>query len=214
MLTPDRIEGRIISILSDGKFHEKVAADTEGAVLRQYETSSGEKGEKWELVYKKIEAYITKIDFQDGEYGENLLIWFNDGENALALSVSTSSNFGEDILKKLPALDFSEKVGMQPYSFTKENGKEARGVSVWQKTDKVQSFFRDFEKNEDINGIPQPEGDTSKYDKDDWRIHFIKVRKFLVAYAKEHIVPKLDPENIAKEMDYPSDEIDPKSIPF
>lgn len=217
MLTPDKTNERFITILSDGKFHEKVDEGTEGAILREYETSSGEKGEKWELIYKKVEGIITNVDFHEGDFGENILITFKlEDDTEITLAQGVTSNFGEDILKKIPALNFSEKVGMQPYVFTKDNGKEARGVTVWQTSDKVLSYFRDFEKNEDKNGIPQPEGDTEKYDKDDWRIHFIKVRKFLVSYAKEHIVPKFAKEEGAIER--PSDEDEQRelaaSIPF
>lgn len=215
MLTPVQT-GRYVTILSDGRIHEKVAEGTDGAVLRQYETSSGEKGEKWELIYKKLEGYITKVEFEDGDFGENLLITFKDGETEIILAIGVSGSFGEDLLKKLPAVDFSKRVGISPYAFENEKGRMVKGVSVWQESDKVLNFFYDFDAKKELHGFPVPEGDTSEYKTDDWKIHFIKVRKFLTAYAKEHIVPKF--ADGAEEIARPTDEEEQRklaeSIPF
>lgn len=189
MLTKDTT-GRYISIKSDGKFHETVNQGVEGAVYREFETSTGEKGSKWELVYTKIEALITNIKFEDGDFGENLQITFKDGEEEVTLSQGVATNFGEDLLKKLPAVDFSQMVGLSPYSFTSDRGKLIRGVSVYQKSDKVTNFFYDFENSKTLYDFPIAEGDTDLYSKDDWKIHFLQARKFLVNYAKNNIVPK------------------------
>lgn len=212
MLTKDET-GRFITILADGKFHETVPAGTDGAVLREYETSSGQKGEKWELVYTRLEAKITKIDFKDGEFGEQILITFHDEDNELVLSQLVATNFGEDILKKLPNVDFSDRVSFSPYAFTnQENGKLVRGVTLYQKDRKLFNYFWDNEKKEPKNGYPEaPKGESLT--KDDWKIHFLQARKFLVGYAKENIVSKFAGEAPAK-VEYPDEEIDPESIPF
>ena len=211
MLTPDKASGRFISIKADGKFHEKVNEGTDGAILRSYELRDGTKGEKWELVYQKIEAFITDIRFEDGEFGENLIITFKDGDNEVSLSQGTSTSFGEDILKKLPAIDFAEKVGMQPYAFEDERGKLKQGVSIWQKSDKVMSAFWDGEKN--LHGFPElKKEEYENWSKDDWKIHFLQVRKFLVKYAKEHVVPKF--AESAPKFEYPKEEIRAEDIPF
>jgi len=217
MLTPDKKEGRYIGVLADGKFHESVDEGTEGAVLREYETSKGEKGQKHELVYSKLEGMITDIKFEDGEFGEQILTTFSDGETSVIVALNTSSNFGEDFLKKLPKINFAEKVKLVPYSFEDEHGKNRRGVTVYQNDEKVQSFFFDGEKS--TNGYPAPEGDKEKYDSDDWKVFYIKARKFLVSYAKETVLPKF--ESTEKPLEYPKNEFDvendplnPKNIPF
>lgn len=189
MLIKDTV-GRYISIKADGKFHETVTKETEGAVYREYETSSGEKGSKWELVYQKVEALITDIKFETGEYGENLQITLTDGDEVVTLSENTSSSFGEDLLKKLPSINFSQKVLLAPYAFENEKGKTLKGVQVSQQSDKIMNFFWDAENKESLHGFPVPEGDTDLYSKDDWKIHFLLVRKFLVSYAKTKIVPQ------------------------
>lgn len=188
MLTPIK-SGRYISIKADGLLHEKVSKDTEGAVLREYELKDGTKGEKYELLYKDIrDVTVTNIQFEDSDFGENILVTLSDGENEVILAENVASNFGTDILKKLPNVSFSEKLTLSPYSFTDERGKDRRGVTMWQKSDKVADYFWDGEKK--LHGFPEPEGDTSGYDKDDWKMYFIQVKKFLVNYAKTNIFPK------------------------
>jgi len=212
MLYPETNQ-RFISILSDGKIHETVSKDTEGAILREYETSSGEKGEKWELVYARLEGKITNVQFQEGEYGENIHVTFQfeDGTEVV-LSQSTAGSFGEDLMKRLPGVNFDDKVGLSPYAFENEKGKMIRGVGLYQTSDKVGNFF--FEDGKALHGYPVPEGDTETYDKDDWKIHFIKVRKFLVAYVKEHIVPKFAKDSQeGTGIEYPEN-VNPKDVVF
>jgi hypothetical protein len=211
-------KGRFISILSDGMFHEKTTEDTEGAVLRKYELRDGTKGEKWELVYQKVEnVMITGVRFEDGEYGKNLLIDLSDGENEITIAQGVATNFGEDLLKKLPAVNFAEKVSLQPYSFISEkNGKPVKGVNIYQKSDKVLSHFWDGEKK--VNGFPEPEGNTEEYSTDDWKLFFLQARKFLVAYNTEHVLPRFaekdELEEQFKEKVEEEETPRPEDIPF
>jgi len=192
MLTSATPNGRYIGIKSDGKFHEKVDEGTEGAVLRKYELKDGTKGEKWELLYRSIEKVrITKIEFETGDFGENILTTFSDGKDEVTWSEGTGTNFGTDYMKKLPNVDFSYPVAVMPYAFEDERGKERRGVSIYQNGDKITNFFWDSEAGTTCNGFPQPEGDKELYDSDDWKVYFIGVRKFLVAFIKENVVPKV-----------------------
>ncbi len=215
MLTPIK-SGRYISIKADGLLHEKVSKETDGAVLREYETSDGQKGEKWELLYRDIkDVFLKNVGFEPSEYGENILLTLSDGENEVILSENTSTNFGTDIMKKLPNVNFAEKLTIAPYSFTDTKGKAKKGVSIYQKSDKVADHFWDGVKK--LNGFPEPEGDTSAYDSDDWKMHFIKVRKFLTAYIKEQVVPLfekgIETDFISeKDFEYPEGPKDPPTI--
>ncbi len=193
--------GRYISIKADGKFHETVPEGTEGAVYREYEDSKGNKGGKWELIYSKVEALITNVKFETGEYGENLILELTDGDEVVLLSEGTATGFGEDLLKKLPSIDFMHRVLLAPYSFENEKGKTIKGVTVSDKNDKIVSFFWDADKKVNLHGFPVAEGDTSMYSTDDWKVHFIMVRKFLVNYAKENIVPKFPIEITEDQVD-------------
>lgn len=212
MLTPIKNE-RYLSIKSDGKFHEVVSKETDGAILREYKLKDGTEGSKWELLYKDISnVFIKNIRFEDSDFGENILLTLSDGDDEVVWSENTSTNFGQDLMKKLPALDFSKTVSFKPYAFEDENGRDRRGVSVFQ-IDKILNFFYDGEKN--VNGFPEPEGDRSEYKTDDWKVYFIQVKKFLVNYTKENIVPKFaqgteSPANV----EYPENDIKPEDIGF
>lgn len=216
-LIPDKPKGRFISILADGKFHETVKEGTEGAVEREYETSDGKTGKKWEITYPGINGIIRKVDFWKGEYGDMIQLTFGDpGEEQITISQGTAGNFGEDLMKKLPNVDPTKPVSIMPYAFTDEKtGKPKRGVTIYQDNKKLTDFFWDGEKK--LHGFPEPEGDTAEYGTDDWKIYFLQARKFLIAYIKEHVAPKFDGE-IAYEpteiLKYPNEDINPEEIPF
>lgn len=174
---------KYVSVLADGKFHKNVPEGTEGAVVRTYEDKDKNEHTKTELVFDSVSGVITKISFEDGKLGKNLLIEI-DGDGVIQLS--TTSNFGENLMKKIPNIDFSEAVKLVPFSF-EDGGKTRKGMTVYQNETKVESHYYDSEKKENINGIPEVDGDTSKFDSDDWKMHFMKVRKFLVGEVEKVI---------------------------
>lgn len=177
---------------SDGSLRMTVDENTEGAKRREYETSDGKTGVKWELVFKSISGMVKDISFYDGSFGENILIDFENDDEVLTLSVNTASNFGEDLMKKLPNIDFSQRVSMTPYAFEDEKGKVRKGLTINNQGDKIQNFFYDPIAKKNINNYPDPKpnkGDKP-YTKDDWKIYFIETRKFLTEYTQENILPK------------------------
>jgi len=182
-----------LSILgSTGDIRMTVDEGTEGAKLREYETSDGKKGSKWELIYKSISGKIIGIEFFDGEFGMNMVLTFDfeDGNDPVKLSLGTASNYGEDVMKKLPNIKLDEHVVFNPYAFTGDDGKQKKGVSITQGDEKVLSYYWDPEKKKSVNNIPEPDGDTKKYSKDDWKMYFMKVRKFLIEEVKKLEVPE------------------------
>lgn len=217
MLTPVNNE-RYISVKADGRFHEKVPEGTEGAVLREYTVKKDgveTKGQKWELLYREVSGvHITNIRFEDGDYGENILLTLSDGEQEVTWSESTGSNFGSDLMQKLPNIDLSQKVSFKPYAFEDEHGKDKRGVTIAQ-SDKITNFFYDGEKN--VHGFPVWPKELEKMTKDDWKMYFLQVKMFLTDYTKENIVPKFA-EGIEKtetSYEYPTNDLDPTAIdPF
>ena len=174
-------------ILADGKIRVQTEESTPGAVKREYETSDGKTGVKWELVYDKIDGLITFINFKDGDYGKQLQVEI-DGIN---LMMNTSSNFGEDLMKKLPNIDLTKHVSLAPFNFNNDKGKSVKGISVIQGDEKVKNFFWDNDTGKPVNGYPEiPEG-SDKFDSDDWKAYFITVRKFLIKYIEENIITKM-----------------------
>lgn len=181
---------------SDGTLRQSVPEGTEGAVRRTYEDRET-KAEVavFELVYDFIDGMIGDINLFEGKFGDNLIIPITDGDDTFHLSLSTSQPFGEDFMKKLLNIDLSKPVAISPFSFTGENGKPVRGLSIVQDFTinngsimggtKVQNYFYDSVEKKTINGMPVPDFDTRKAKTDDWKIYFAQVRKFLVNTLKE-----------------------------
>jgi hypothetical protein len=185
------------SILSDGRIHITVPEGTEGAVIRKYKTSDGLEGQKTEKVYTEVIGKITGIAFRDGEYGTQLQVDVDDGTNEpVCLSLATSSNYGEDMMKKLMNVDMERTVKIVPFSFKDDKGKQKRGVTIWQhnpktkKNEKIQNYFYDAEAKKNINGYPEPKpkkGKTTKdFTKENWKLYFGECREFLIDIITEH----------------------------
>ena len=196
-LQNNRSNKTFASILSDGFFHipsEEGTVDESGqeAFLREYEVDNeGEKVKKSksELKYDTLEGMIEGVYFRDSDFGTQVHIVI-DG---IDLSLGAGSNFGSDLMKKLPNIDYSQSVKMAGYSFKDaKSGKERRGISIVQGVDeenkgiKIQNFFYDPATEKELHDFPTPEGDTEKFDKDDWKIYFLSVKKFLVGYITEN----------------------------
>lgn len=207
-----------VSILSsDATLRIVVPEGTQGAVVREYETSDGKKGKKTELVFNKLSGKISDISFFDGDFGKLIQIDITDQAGTLTLSVNTAQNYGEDLMKKIPSLDLNSEVEFIPYSFVDDKGKTRKGVTVKQGDKKVDNFFYSITEKKNINGYPSPEGDTSKYEKDDWKIYFMQARKFLVGYIEKNFPTKKAPVmvNASDIADiYPTETINPDNIPF
>jgi hypothetical protein len=196
-----RQEGNFVSILADGLFHLTATEETEGAVKREYETSDGKKGEKWELVYSELSGKISKVEFRDGNFGRSLQITVLDGEeDPVIISTGASGNFGMDIMKKLPAVNLEEEVKFVPYSFKDDKGKIKRGMTIYQDEEKIPNFYYDEVKKE--NKFDFPEIDTAKLKKKKknyWKGYFLEVEEFLVDDITKRL--KIEKSDIDKEFE-------------
>lgn len=175
------------TILADGKIHVAVKEGTEGAIKREYETSDKKQGFKWEHVYTELSGTIQKVTFKEGDFGINLIVTIGDedaaeDEKPVSLALSTESNFGEDLMKKLPNIDMKKLVKLEPFSFENDKGKKVRGIVVTQpnkkgEMQKVYNFYSNEEK-EQLNGYPKPP--KGKVTKVGWRKYFSEARDFLI----------------------------------
>lgn len=177
----------------DGSFRTKVDETHPQAVRREYENKDGVKCIKYERIVDALVGYVEDIQIYDGDFGKTLNIKLDPNEEGKhpILQLNVATNYGEDFLKKVPNIDFDQPVRFRPYGFTDENQREQRGIVVMQNDIKIQNYFYDSANKVAINGFPTPEGDTDGYDKEDWKIHFLQARKFLLNYFAANIVPKL-----------------------
>lgn len=198
MLTKNADKKDFVSILSsDATLRMVVPEGTKDSVVREYETSDGKTGKKTELVWNKISGKISDIAFYDGDFGKLIQLDITDSAGTLTLSVNTATNYGEDIMKKLPAVDMEKEVEFAPYTFENDKGKTVRGVTITQDGKKIKNFFRDETGEKNINGYPDPVGDTKSFDKDDWKMYYMTARKFLIAYITEKFPTKSRPQVVS-----------------
>ena len=199
MLKNTRENKDYVSILADGTLRVVVPEGTENAVKREYETSDGKTGTKHELVFTEISGIISKVAFFDGDFGKLLQLTLTDGEEKpLTLSVSTETNFGEDLMKKLPAIDMDNYVRLVPYSFNDENtGKTKKGVTVYQGQEeneegemvdiKIGNYFYDTDKKKNLHKFPEaptaPKG--KEVSKEKWKMYFMEARIFLIDFITD-----------------------------
>lgn len=179
-----------------GSFRVQVSPDHPEAVRRDWTSADGSKsGTKYERVIRSLIGYIEDIQFRDGEFGMQMYIMLDENKDGWkpVIALSTASREAEDLMRKLPNINFLKEVSLRPFNFEGDSGDEIRGMEVMQEdengefTVKIKNYFRDAEKKENINGFPNPEGDTSNYSKDDWKLYFLQARKFLVSYTRDKI---------------------------
>lgn len=218
----ERKKGKYAHVLSsDGTLRINVPEGTEGAVKRDYETSDGKKGTKYELVYEAVKGYISKMAFYDGDFGKTLNLRIIDAEHEpITLVFNTTTAFGEDVMRKLPNVNLKEEIVIRPYAFTDEENRIKKGVAITQGNKKINNFFYDPTTKKPVNGFPLVEGVAADYDKEDWKMHFMKCRKFLITYVEQNILGKVvkrdddHSDDDMKPVEYPTEDINPEDIPF
>ncbi len=194
------------SVLADGLIHVKVKEGTEGALKRMFATDDDKKKQRkdpthlptgfaWEHQYTELSGIIDEVSFRKGQYGLSLQIVVKDEEDdeakPITLSLGVASNFGEDMMKKLPNINMKLPVTLAPYSFENDKKKTQRGITVTQvnkkgETVKIVSYFHDTEAKTTTNGYPAVTKNSSK----DWKKYFEGAREFLVEYIEENVATK------------------------
>lgn len=148
----------------------------------------------WELVYTGISGKLSSVIFKDHpDYGRSWTLIIDDMGKEFAVKVPEESRAGIDLLKKLPNLKQGDIYSFTPYDF-EVNGQRKSGLSIKDAFDtKIESYYQKFSevngkfKVENLHDFPTPDGDTNKYTKDDWKIYFIRVSKFLREKALEYL---------------------------
>ena len=208
-----------------GSLRQTVSEGTPNAVRREWE-AGGRKGVKHELIYKNAVGRITDVSFYEGESEGRKFTTLNirldeqaDGKTPV-ITTGVESRYAQEFLKKLPNIDLEEDVKILPYSFIPDGEeKEKTGVSILQRdhtgqfTKKVKNFFWDEKTNGAAHGFPVPDK-SNGFDSDDWKVYFTQVKKFLISYTRENILPKFgDTEQSAVDKAF-EEELNPESIPF
>ncbi len=186
-LSNTRSDVKFVSILADGKFHLEADKGAEGAVLREYETSDKKVGSKWEFLFDTLEGTVTSLSFREGAFANQLYLGIDD----VVVCMGVASNYGEDVMKKIPNINFDKPITLQPYAFEDDKAKTRKGVTMTQDGKKLANYFYDATTKKNVNGYPEPAGDTKTYSKDQWKMYFMTARMFLVDYITKHHLKEL-----------------------
>ena len=194
-----------LSIIKDN-FVQRSTEDNPKAVKREYEDSEGKKGVKWEVPYQAVEGYITGVSFHDGKFGEEFVVTLEEGDSSVKIQMGTGSRYFMNFGEKFPNIDFTKKVKLSPYDLVDDKGKTKNGITVYQGEDKVDSNYYDFEAKKSKNGMPSVAAkDRKGYDSDDWKMHFIQVKKFLKKEIQKVVIPAKPAGSTTVETPTPSD---------
>lgn len=170
---------------------QKVDASTPGAVRR--ETQSG--SESWALEHDYISGIIENIFYkEDPQYGNSFEIVISDVVDEYQLSFAEDSRYWFDFMKKLPNVDLKNQVKISAYDFVNKEGKRVAGCGVEQNGQKITSYYEVKGKDgkwQLLHSFPVSEGVDFK-DKDETKMYFIKVKKFLRKQFEDLIKPKLE----------------------
>lgn len=224
--------------IAGGKIVQTVPEGTPGAVKREWE-AGGRKGVKFELQHDNITGTIEEVYFYEGESDgrkfTSLNIKFDKGENGKypVLTISPTTKYGQDLMKKLPGVNFREDVKIRPFKFIPDGeDREVTGVEIKQRdgtgqfNKKINNFFWDAIKKTGKNGLPSPTDEEKE--NSDWEMYYKRVDRFLVKHTKEVVCSKFVKQEGAlidsakkavnefdapKKVAYP-EEIRPEDIPF
>src|SRR3990167_10611621 len=107
-----------------------------------------------EVARTALGGKITNIYFEPSEYGEQLKIELDANESGQVpvLGFGVESKDGRDLMKKLPALDFSKEVKFAPHQFVDGDDKRS-GITLYQSENgefdkKIDNYFWNEEKKE------------------------------------------------------------------
>lgn len=209
---PDESANKRYISIQNGRFAEPSKKEDLNAVERTWTDDDGKEHIKYELRHKGLVGYITGIKFYDGKFGEECVITLEDGDDVFNIQVKKQSDFFIDFGKKIPGVVLSEEVTLSPFDFVDENDRRRRGITITQGGVKIGNQYWDPEKKKLKGKFPDPDKIVEdKDDKDEWKVYFLKVRKFLKSSIEEMEFPKFEP---IKGKDDSNDELGHGDLPF
>ncbi len=176
--------------ISFGRIRQRCKPDHPEAIGR--ELQSGEK--TYAVEYTSVSGILEDIRFRDDpRYGKSWNLYITDGDEKFAIQVKEDTAFGSALLERIPNLVRNQFYLFAPYDFETQKGKRKRGLSIKDKSgEKISSYYKKFTEREDggwdvenLYGYPSYDGDRK--DKDELKIYFTRLLKFLRAEALKHI---------------------------
>ncbi len=210
---------RYFSIIG-GTLRTQVPPTHPEAVAREWESSDGKKGTKYEREVRALFGKIVDIQLYDGDFGKNLNIVLDPDEDGISpvVSIGCATRYGEDLLRKLPGISLEKEIRIRPFAFTPDGDeKEVQGVEITHQdndgkyTVKVGNFFIGADKKP-LHGYPEVDFQVEGADSDDWKMYYTKARKHMMKYLEEQVIPKF--AKVPAAIKYPENDISPEDIGF
>lgn len=121
---------------------------------QEFDRADGTKGERSGARYADLTGLVKAVDFKvHPQFGENINVTIQAGEETYILSVSTNNRFSQDLMKALLVADLSKPLFIKPYDFVGSDKKRAMGISFRQDGEKLKL---------QVEGAPFQEGEWFK----------------------------------------------------
>lgn len=188
--------------IAQGNMVQKADKDNPDAVKRVYTDDDGTEHTKYEVRHRNLTGHIVGLKFDKGDYGERLqVLLVNDEGERAQLSIPNSdqnNDYFVDFAKRVAAVDLTKEVTINPYSIKGDGDEYAnRGVSIKQDGETVKNYYFDGKKA--VNGIPEvSDEDRKEFVSEDWKIHFMTVRKFLKKQILAMELPNFEAGNVSE----------------
>ncbi len=194
-LVTEVTEGNVLYLnIIGGSIVKKAEKDEEGARKRVFKDDDGNEHIKYDKPFKNLTGHIVGMDFSEGKFGEQFTITVQNGEAKAKLKVSTNSDYFTEFAKRLPNVDLTKTVVLNAYDVEEEGKRNNRGISIKQDGEKLKNAYWNGTKV--LGGMPNVSKEDSKdYDSDDWKVHFIQVRKFLKKKVQGLNIPTYTPSS-------------------
>lgn len=137
----------------------------------------------YERFYESFEGVLVGINKKEGQYGDQFILAFADGEDVTNICVDYDSRYSRSMLNKLlnTAIDFKSTIKLTPYDFETKEGQRRVGVNVWQGAMKMDNAYTKEQVPEPIKSVVKKQ---ITWD-------FTPQVEFFETRIKEDVVPKL-----------------------
>jgi hypothetical protein len=204
---------------------QKVDETTPKAIKRQ--TQQG--ADTWALEYDFINGKIDSIfykDNSDNKFENTFEVLLRDGIDFYQISFTENSKYWFGFMETLPNIILSEPVNITVFDYINKDKVRKSGINVEQFNNKntrevefkdgtihqyVNSFYKEYTEDKKwkfLNGYPEPMNKMDWKDKDDVKMYFMRVKKFLreefkrlfsdkftKSEANSEVISNIEPDN-------------------
>lgn len=190
--------------LTAGKVRRTVHKDIPKAEMREVTNpKTGETKIRYEVVDDAVEGFITSVVVNtEGKYSDTLEIAMVDKKSSFTVVCNWGTGYAKRIIQRLPNVDFTKEVYIEPYDFLTDDDVQRVGANVFQEGNKIESLYHKVNSEGRtiglLNNYPPYDESLIGNDKDELALYNSTISKFLKAVIAERIVPALHEANLKR----------------